>query len=190
MGKRLSGLLLSVLWVISISVYAAGNPQLFSYKELGWDTPRTSAETAFSVRFSDSRIFNCYKNGKAAFELGVGVPVENLRSGKALETQYTEKYHASFNWQESAAYIDIEMWIETKTGKQPAYVSAGKPLFDSNDNLKYMVVELLNGKKVEFTRFGSIPDFPFNTRKKLKPFFYYQAEGEQRYECGATNQPD
>lgn len=187
MGKRLSGLFLIT---ISLSIYAADFQKLFDYKALGWDTPRTSSETAFTVRFSDSRMFNCYKNGKVVFELGAGTPAKGLRSGNAIETQFAEKFHAPFNWQESPAYIDIEVWIETKGGKRLAYVSAGKPLFDSNDSMKYMVVELLNGKKVEFIRFGPIPDFPFNTRKKLKPFFYYQVEGEQRYECGADNQPD
>lgn len=185
MGKRLIGLFLSA---ISLSAHATSEPQLFDYKELGWDTPRTSAETAFTVRFSDSRIFHCYQNGKAVFKLGVGIPAKGLRSGQAAEAQYSQKHHTSFDWNESASYIEIEAWLETKNGSELRYINIGKPLFDSNENLKYMVVELLNGKKTQFSRFGVIPDFPFNTRKKLQPFFYYQVEGEPRYECGAINQ--
>lgn len=187
MGKRLIGLLLSA---ISLSAYAADERQLFDYKELGWDTPRTSAETAFAVRFSDSRVFDCYKNGKIVFRFGLNALAPGFESSKKVEAQYVKKYHVPFNWEESAAYIRIEAGVETKNGFEATYVSAGKPLFDSNSSLKYMVVELLNGKKIEFTRFGPIPDFPFNTRKKLKPFFYYQVEGEPRYECGAIDQPN
>ncbi len=187
MGKRLIGLFLSA---ISLSACAAGEKQLFNYKELGWDTPRTSAETAFSVRFSDSRTFNCYKNGKAAFRLSAGIPAKGLRSGDAAEAQYGQKHSAPFDWKESLAYIEVETWFETKNGSELGRIGVGTPLFDSNDSLKYMAVEMLNGKKVEFMRFAPIPDFPFNTRKKLKPFFFYQVEGEPRYECGAVNQPN
>lgn len=187
MDKRLIGLLLSA---ISLYAYAAGESQLFNYKELGWDTPHTGAETAFAVRFSDSRMFNCYKNGKVIFGFGLNALAPGFESSKQVEAQYAQKYHIPFNWEESAAYIRIEAGVDTKHGFQPTYVSAGKPLFDSNNSSKYMVVELLNGKKVEFARFGPIPDFPFNTRKKLKPFFYYQVEGEPLYECGAVDQPN
>lgn len=189
MGKRLSGILLQL---ISLSAYAASDQQLFDYKELGWDTPRTGAETAFSVRFSDSRVFNCYRNGKTVFKFGVGMPVKGLYldKGKAIESSYAAKYRTPFDWNDKAAYISVHVGIETKSGFKEIYDSIGKPLFDANDSLKYMEVELLNGKKIEFSRFGPIPNFPFDNRQKLKPFFYYQAEGEQRYECGATNQPD
>lgn len=189
MGKRLIGLLLSV---ISLSADAAPKQQLFDYKELGWDTTRTGPETAFAVRFSDSRIFNCYKNGKVIFRFGVGTPAKNLYldGGKTIESDYLTKYRKPFDWRDLNEYISVQMGIDTKSGFKEIYDSIGKPLFDSNQNLKYMVVELLNGKKIELTRFGSIPDFPFNNKKKLKPFFYFQAEGEQRYECGAMDQPD
>lgn len=189
MDKRLIALLIGFA---SLGVRAAPEKQLFDYKELGWDDPRTGAETAFAVRFSDSRMFNCYANGKLAFSFGVGEPVKGSYrdGGKAIESDHLQKYKAPLDWRKTVAYISIQAGVRTKSGFKEVYDSIGKPLFDGNDSLKYMVVELVNGKMIELTRFGPIPEFPFNTKKKLKPFFYYQAEGEPRYECGAINQPD
>lgn len=182
MGKRIT----VVVSATFFAVYAYANEPLFDYKQLDGD----SANYAFINRFSDSRVFNCYNNGKVVFGIGVNALFKGSESSKKVEEQYIKKYHTPFDWDKRASYIRIEAGFDTNDGFKPTYISAGKPLFDSNDHLKYMAVELLNGKKVEFARFGPIPDFPFNTRKKLKPFFYYQVEGEQRYECGAINQPD
>ena len=171
--------------VATLTTSAGATPALFDYKSLDGD----SANYAFINRFSDSRVFNCYKNGKVVFKMGVGVPFKG-ETGQEIAAQYLKKYGTPFNWNHSHDYIALSIGIETAKGYQPVYASAGKPFFDSNESAKYMVVELLNGKKAEFTRFGPIPDFPFNTKKKLKPFFYYQEAGEPKYECGAIDQPD
>lgn len=187
MGKRLIGILIGIA---SLSTHATPNSQLFNYKQLGLDTPRTGAESAFAIRFSDSRSFNCYSDGKVVFSMGISIPLKGTRAGNEVASQYLKKYGTAFDWSQLRDYIEVGIGIETRKGYQPVYVSAGKPLFDSNDSAKYMAVELLNGKKLEFTRFGPIPEFPFNTKKKLKPFFYYQAAGEPKYECSAVDQPD
>ena len=185
MGKKLIGMLIGVA---SLSTYAVPNDQLFDYKQLGLDTPRTGAESAFAIRFSDSRSFDCYKNGKAAFHMGISVPSKWSPDKSEIESQHVKKFGTSFDWNQSRDYILIEFGTEGRHGFMPIYISAGKPLFDANDSAKYMVVDLINGKRVEFTRFGPVPEFPFNSKKKLKPFFYYQVEGEPKYECGAIDQ--
>lgn len=168
--------------------HANASEPLFDYKQLDAD----STNFAYINRFSDSRMFNCYKDGKVILKFGVGIPAKSLYidGGRAIESEYMAKYKKSFDWKNLNEYISIQAGVDTKHGFKESYDSIGKPLFDSNENLKYMVVELLNGKKIEFTRFGPIPDFPFNSKKKLNPFFYYQVEGEPRYECGAISQPD
>lgn len=171
--------------VVTLATSAAATPALFDYKALDGD----SANYAFINRFSDSRVFHCYKNGKMVFEMGVGIPFKG-ETGQEIASQYLKKYGTAFDWSHARDHIEIEIGIKTSKGYQTVYVSAGKPFFDSNESAKYMVVELLNGKKVEFTRFGPIPDFPFNTKQKLKPFFYYQVAGEPKYECGAIDQPN
>jgi hypothetical protein len=187
MGKKL---VLGLVVMGCLHTQVASAEQLFDYKQLGFDTPRTGAETAFGIRFSDSRDFNCYRNGKVVFSMGVGEPSKWMRGGNEVASQYLKKYGTPLDWEQSRAYIRLEIGVETRKGYQPVYVGAGKPLFDSNESAKYMVVELFDGKRVEFTRFDPTPEFPFNTKKKLKPFFYYQVAGEPRYECGAIDQPD
>jgi len=184
MGKRII-----VLWIASfLALHANAKEALFDFRQLDGD----SANYSFINRFSDSRMFNCYGNGKLRFSFGVGEPVKGSYrdGGKTIEADHLQKYRVPLDWTKAVAYISIQAGVNTKSGFKEIYDSIGKPLFDDNDSSKYMVVELVNGKKIELTRFGPIPEFPFNTKKKLKPFFHYLAEGEPRYECGATNQPD
>src|SRR6478736_7158319 len=106
MGKKLLiGLSISAIF---FSSFATANNQLYDYKQLGLDTPRTAAETAFAIRFSGSRAFDCYKNGKVVFGIGVNALFLSLEERKKVEEQHENRFHSPFNWKESNAYIRIQ----------------------------------------------------------------------------------
>ena len=69
MDKRMIALLIAMTFV-----HANASTPLFDFRQLDGD----SANYAFINRFSDSRIFNCYKDGRVAF----GIHRKNLAPNK------------------------------------------------------------------------------------------------------------
>lgn len=180
MGKRLA----LFLGCMTLGVFAEN--ALFDYTQLNEDSPNS----AFIRRFSDSRSFICYSDKKVNLQLNVGLASKGFSSDREIERQYLSKFGTLLNWESAKNYLQLNVGTEDKSGYRRIYVSIGRPLFDSNREQKHLVVDLVNGKKVDIFRFGPIPDFPFNTKARRKPFFYYQVAGEPRYECGPIDQPD
>ncbi|WP_123771085.1 hypothetical protein [Vulcaniibacterium tengchongense] len=139
----------------------------------------TMARTAgqkFEDRFTWNEVFSCSAEDEL-LNIGVG----GISGSDARRLGLTaEQQHRS---------LDVDVFRAAGGQSQRWFHSWGEAAFDSDEEGRLASVKLANGKRVEFHRFGPLPD-PDASEAAFdrKPFFTMTVDGK-KYRCGLEFNP-
>lgn len=178
MGKGLRYVLFSIL---TLAGSCANSEQIVDWKD-------TSASAKLDFLLGDNRAYRCYVKDRTTFEFTVGI--FGTERYEMLKREFAEK----------GKFLPPE---ESIIGFEYETIERGKrvgPLMRDWAVLGYIspppnqvgnkaTISLSDGESLTFELFSQVPEWPFITRERLKPYFYLRRNGE-KLKCGGIKQLD
>ena len=178
MGKGLRYILFSILILAGSS---ANSEQIVEWKD-------TSASAKLDFFLGDNRAYRCYVKDRTTFDFTVGIFGTNRY--ELLKREFAEK--GKFLSPE-----ELIIGFEYETIEREKRVG---PLMRDWALLDYIspppnqvghkaTISLSGGESLTFELFSQVPEWPFTTRERLKPYFYLHRNGK-KLRCGGIKQLD
>ncbi len=178
MDKRLKFVLFCIL--------SLGGSHAHSERTVEWKD--TSASSKLDFLLGDNRAYRCYVKDRTTFDFTVGILGTN-RYEKL--TRDLKKSNKTFPPEESLIGFEYET---IEKGKRVGPLVRDWALLDEitpppNQIGHKATINLSGGDVLTFELFSQVPQWPFTTRERLKPYFYLYRDG-QKLKCGGVKQLD
>jgi hypothetical protein len=174
------------LRLILCSILTLGGSHAYSEQIVEWKD--TGASTKLDFLLGDNRAYRCYVKDRTTFDFTVGI--FGISRYENLKREIAEK-GKSLPPEESIIGFEYET---IEKGKRVGPLIREWALLDyisppPNRIGHKATISLSDGESLTFELFSQVPEWPFTTRERLKPYFYLYRDG-QKLKCGGVKQLD